>query len=132
MTIEKKRIEIHTDSLPRLASDLVGFARGLVRYDTRADASGGFDLTSVAGRDDEAIKLRVRDSGQVVSLETYATLIAACYSAVVLCGVSPESIFLYGPARGIDLIRLRGEIALDMDLQKQAHVRKQPSGRKVA
>lgn len=130
--IEKKRIEIYTDMPARLASDFASYMRGEVKYDSRADASGGFDLTPVSRRPGEAIKLRVRNLGDRVSQETYDTLREACYSVVVLYGVSPDSIFLHGPARGIDLPRLRGEVAMEIDLQKRAYVKKEPSVREAA
>ena len=120
-----RRVEIYTDIPRRLWDDAIAYSKGEVRYDSRADASAGFDLGPALRRGDGVVKLRVRDLGETISAGSYAMVREACLSATVFLGIDSDSIFVYGPSRGIDIQRLRGEVALDIDMEKHAVERKE-------
>lgn len=121
--IKKDRIELYTDSLPRIAGDVARdmfqWAGARQPYDSFVNEHG-YNLMPAYASPRPEVRLRIIGSGFGDSVpESVMTLTRnACYAACQSFNIPLQNISIVGKPCSIDLERLRGELELEARLDK--------------
>lgn len=118
--VKKDRIELYMDSLRRIAGDFIRPLLGIPHPHDTFVSEHGYNLMPAYKSPRPEVRLRVIGSGIGEHVpEGVMTLTRnACYAACRSFDIPLEHIVIVGKPRGIDLVRLRGELKLEAELDK--------------